>query len=336
MADILITGGCGYIGSHTAVEFINSGMDIVIVDNFSNSDRSVLGRLQQITGKRIRFYECDAADPQAMEKVFSENRISAVIHFAGFKAVGESVKKPLAYYRNNIDSTLTLLELMKKHNCYNFIFSSSATVYGESKDMKPFTENDEAGKCSNPYGRTKYMIEEILRDAANADDNLSVVLLRYFNPIGAHESGLIGENPVGIPNNLMPFITQVAVGKLPKLRVFGNDYPTPDGSCIRDYIHVADLAAGHMSALLYAENHTGCEVFNLGTGKGTSVLEMVETFRRVNDVELPYEIADRREGDVPYCVADPTKANKVLLWECKKTLDDMCRDSWRWQKNCIA
>lgn len=331
MGDVLLTGGAGFIGSHTAVELLASGENVIVLDDLSNSKESVVERIERIAGKRVRFYKADAADKAAMTRVFDENEISAVIHFAGLKAVGESVQKPVAYYRNNLDTTLTLLEVMKEHGVHRLIFSSSATVYGTSEDV-PFKESAPTGSCTNPYGWTKYMIEQILRDAAKADDELSVVLLRYFNPIGAHESGRMGENPNGIPNNLMPYITKVAAGQLDHLTVFGNDYNTPDGTGVRDYIHVVDLAKGHVAACDYAAKHNGCEIINLGTGVGYSVLDIVNTFSRVNQVPVPYVIGPRRDGDVDACYADPTKAKELLGWTATKTLEDMCRDSWRWQK----
>ena len=330
---ILLTGATGYIGSHTAVELLNAGEEIVIVDDLSNSEESVIDRIQEITGKRPLFYRGNVADRAMMDKIFSENEISAVMHFAGFKAVGESVEKPLAYYRNNLDTTLTLLETMQRFSCSRFIFSSSATVYGMSEDV-PFRETAPAGGCTNPYGWTKYMIEQILTDTAKAIPEMSVVLLRYFNPIGAHESGLIGEKPNGIPNNLMPYITQVAVGKLDHLRVFGNDYPTPDGTGVRDYIHVVDLAKGHLAALRFTQTHSGTEIINLGTGVGYSVLDVIRAFEKANGVRIPYEIAPRRGGDIAVCYADPTKAHQLLGWKAEKSLEDMCADSWRWQQYC--
>ena len=328
---ILLTGGTGFIGSHTAVEVIQSGYEVIIADDLSNSDESVIDRIEQITSVRPVFYQIDVADRKAADKLFTEQDISAVIHFAGFKAVGESVAKPLDYYRNNLDTTLTLLEAMKRHDVRNFIFSSSATVYS-LVDEVPFTEESGPLGCTNPYGWTKYMIEQILRDTCVADPEMSVVLLRYFNPIGAHESGLIGEKPNGIPNNLMPYITQVAEGILPKLNVFGNDYPTHDGTGVRDFIHVVDLAKGHVAALDYSLNHKGCEAFNLGTGHGYSVLDLVKTFERVNGISVPYEITDRRAGDIAICYADAGKAKAMLGWEAERGLEDMCRDSWNWQR----
>lgn len=331
MSDILLTGAAGYIGSHTAVELLGAGYDVVIADNLSNSDAGVIDRIAEITGKAPAFYPIDVADKPALRALFAERDIAAVIHFAGFKAVGESVQKPVAYYRNNLDSTLTLLEVMQEFSCKRLIFSSSATVYGEHNEV-PFTEDMPAGGCTNPYGWTKYMIEQVLTDAAKADGTLSVVLLRYFNPIGAHESGLIGERPNGIPNNLMPYITQTAMGIREKLSIFGNDYPTPDGTGVRDYIHVVDLAKGHLAALRYSETHTGTEIFNLGTGHGYSVLEVVETFERVNHVPVPHVFAPRRAGDIATCYADAGKAKRLLAWQAEKTLADMCRDSWRFQQ----
>ena len=330
--NILLTGGAGYIGSHTAVELIESGYNVIIADDLSNSDSSVIDKIGQITGKRPLFYEGDVADHAFLEKVFCDNDIDAVIHFAGFKAVGESVEKPIEYYRNNLDTTLTLLEVMRKHGCKDLIFSSSATVYSQVEEM-PLTEESGPLCCSNPYGWTKYMIEQILKDVCVADQEMSVVLLRYFNPIGAHESGLIGEKPNGIPNNLMPYITQVAEGIRPKLNVFGNDYHTPDGTGVRDYIHVVDLARGHVAAVGYVAEHDGCEVFNLGTGHGYSVLELVKTFEKVNGVAVPYEIIGRRAGDIATCYADASKAERLLGWKAELGIEDMCKDAWRWQRN---
>ena len=329
---VLLSGGAGYIGSHTAIELRSAGHDVVIVDNFSNSKPEVLRRLEKITGASFAFHSADVCDKAAMDKIFAEEKPEAIIHFAGYKAVGESVEKPLEYYRNNLDSTLTLLELMRKYGVHNIVFSSSATVYG-APDSVPINESAAVGRCTNPYGWTKYMIEIILKDACRADPQLSAVLLRYFNPIGAHESGLIGEDPQGIPNNLMPYITQVASGRLEKLHIFGNDYDTPDGTGVRDYIHVVDLARGHVCAIKYAAENKGADVINLGTGKGYSVLEMVKTFSEVSGVNIPYEINARRPGDIAECYADPTKAKEKLGWVAEKNLRDMCRDSWRWQKN---
>ncbi len=329
---ILLTGGVGFIGSHTAVELMNQGIDVVIADNLSNSEASAIDGIEQITGRRPVFYPIDVADPELLDDLFCEQSIDGVIHFAGYKSVGESVAKPLQYYRNNLDTTLTLLETMQKHKVKTLIFSSSATVYSACEQV-PFTEESQPLGCSNPYGWTKYMIEQILKDLCVSDADLSVVLLRYFNPVGAHASGLIGEKPSGIPNNLMPYITQVASGILPKLHVFGDDYPTPDGTGIRDYIHVVDLAKGHVAALAYADRHQGCEVFNLGTGKGYSVLDVVRAFEQANDLSIPYEIAPRRAGDIAVCYANTQKAEAVLGWKAEKSLAEMCRDSWRWQKS---
>ncbi|WP_407385978.1 UDP-glucose 4-epimerase GalE [Ruminococcus sp.] len=328
---VLLTGGAGYIGSHTAVEMIEAGYEVVIADNFDNSSPKVLDRIETITGVRPVLYELDVADNAAVEAMFAKENFDAVVHFAGLKAVGESCAIPVRYYRNNIDTTLTLLEVMKEHGVHNIVFSSSATVYGIPEEV-PLREGMPTS-CTNPYGWTKYMNEQILTDAATADKELSVVLLRYFNPIGAHQSGLIGENPNGIPNNLMPYITQVAVGKLERLGVFGNDYPTPDGTGVRDYIHVVDLAQGHVKAIKYAAEHKGTEIFNLGTGTGYSVLDIVNAFMRVNDIEIPYDIKPRRPGDIAECYADPAKAKEGLGWTAKYGIDEMCRDSWNWQKN---
>ncbi len=328
---ILLTGGAGYIGSHTYIELVNAGHEPVIVDNFYNASKIVLKRLEAITGKTVKCYEADVCDAEALDKIFAENSFDAVIHFAGYKAVGESVAKPLEYYRNNLDSTLTLCECMKTHGVKRLVFSSSATVYGVT-DKMPLVETMPTG-CTNPYGWTKYMIEQILRDVAVANPDWSVALLRYFNPIGAHESGTIGEDPVGIPNNLMPYITQVASGIRSELRVFGNDYPTHDGTGVRDYIHVVDLAQGHVKACEYLMNSTGCEAYNLGTGTGYSVLDIVNTFEKVNKIKIPYVITDRRPGDIATCYADASRAKEKLNWQAKKTLEDMCRDSWRWQSS---
>ncbi|MCR5648545.1 MAG: UDP-glucose 4-epimerase GalE [Oscillospiraceae bacterium] len=330
---VLLTGGAGYIGSHTAVELINEGYDVVIADDLSNSEESVMERIGRITGKTPAFRRIDVADGAALKALFAEFEIDSVVHFAGFKAVGESVAEPLKYYRNNLDTTLTLLETMKRFGCRRVVFSSSATVYGEDNPL-PYVEEMPEGRCTNPYGWTKFMVERIMTDAASADPEMSVVLLRYFNPLGAHESGLIGEKPNGIPNNLMPYITQVAAGIREKLSIFGNDYDTVDGTGVRDYIHVVDLAKGHVKALEYAEKNTGTEIFNLGTGRGTSVLEIVNAFERVNGVKIPYEFAPRRAGDIASFYANPSKAERVLGWRAEKTIDDMCRDSWRWQKGC--
>ncbi|MBQ8859884.1 MAG: UDP-glucose 4-epimerase GalE [Ruminococcus sp.] len=329
---VLLTGGAGYIGSHTCVELLNSGYDVVIADNFDNSSEKVLDRIEKITGKTVTVYKIDVAEKEALRKVFSQCNIDAVIHFAGYKAVGESVEKPLMYYRNNLDTTLTLLEVMAEFGVKKIVFSSSATVYGVPK-VVPLKEGMPTS-CTNPYGWTKLFNEQVLTDATVADKDLSVVLLRYFNPIGAHESGLIGESPNGIPNNLMPYITQVAVGKRERLGVFGDDYDTHDGTGVRDYIHVVDLANGHLKALEYINaGHKGTEIFNLGTGIGYSVLDIVKAFSKANDLEIPYTIMDRRPGDVAIVTADPEKANKQLGWTAKFGLEEMCRDSWNWQKN---
>lgn len=328
---ILLTGGAGFIGSHTCVEIVEAGHDVVIADDLSNSKPAVLDRLKELTGKEIPFYHIDVADRQKVDEMFAKENFDAVIHFAGFKAVGESVAKPVMYYRNNIDTTLTLLETMAKYNVNNFVFSSSATVYGVPERV-PLVEGMKTG-CTNPYGWTKLMIEQILTDAAVANKELSVVLLRYFNPIGAHESGRIGEDPTGIPNNLLPYITQVAIGKLPQLGVFGNDYPTHDGTGVRDYIHVVDLAKGHVKAIEYAAEHKGTEIFNLGTGTGYSVLDIVKAFEKANNIEIPYVIKPRRDGDIAECYANPVKAKEKLGWQAEKSLEEMCRDSWRWQFN---
>lgn len=326
---ILLTGGAGYIGSHTAVALAAQGFEPVLLDDFSNSSEGIIKRLAKITGKDIRVFKGDAADGNLLDRIFKTCEIDAVIHFAGFKAVGESVKKPLMYYRNNIDTTLSVLEAMQRADVKKIVFSSSATVYGIPEKM-PCTEDMPTGAI-NPYGRTKLMIEQILEDAAAADPELSVMLLRYFNPVGAHESGLMGEDPRDIPNNLMPYISQVAVGRLECLSVFGNDYPTPDGTGVRDYIHVCDLAEGHVAALKYANTHKGALAVNLGTGKGTSVLELVSAFERASGKKIPYKICPRRPGDAAVCYADPKKARELFGWSAKKTVDDMCRDTWNWQ-----
>lgn len=323
---ILVTGGAGFIGSHTVVELLEKGENIVIVDNFVNSKPEVLEKIKKITEKDFKFYEVDLLDKENLEKVFIENKIEAVIHFAGLKAVGESVEKPIEYYHNNITGTLILLELMKKYNCKKIIFSSSATVYGTPKTV-PIKE-DFPLSTTNPYGSTKLMIEQILKDVCIADKEFCAILLRYFNPIGAHKSGLLGESPNGIPNNLMPYINQVALGKLDHLNVFGNDYPTVDGTGVRDYIHVVDLAKGHVKALKKAREITGAEAYNLGTGKGYSVLEIVKAFEDANNIKIKYEITARRAGDIAECYADPSKAKQELDWEATKNLEEMCKDSW--------
>ncbi|MBP3379863.1 MAG: UDP-glucose 4-epimerase GalE [Ruminococcus sp.] len=332
MAVILLAGGAGYIGSHTAVELLNVGHDVVIADNFCNSSPEAVKRVEQITGKNVKLYEVDITDREKLAVVFEENKIDAVIHFAGLKAVGESVQKPLVYYRNNIDTTLSLMENMNKYGVKNIIFSSSATVYGEENPV-PYLETMKRGVCTNPYGWTKAMMEQILEDAAVADKELSVILLRYFNPIGAHESGLIGEDPRGIPNNLMPYVSQVAVGKRECLTIFGNDYPTADGTCTRDYIHVTDLAIGHVKAVDYILNNRCVEIFNLGTGTPYSVTEIVDTFEKVNNIKVNHVYGDRRPGDLAECYANADKAWQVLGWKTERSLADMCRDSWNWQKN---
>ncbi len=324
---ILLTGGAGYIASHTCIELVKANHEPVIVDNFYNSQKEAIKRVESIVGKSIAYYEADVCDKEAMRSIFEENKFDAIIHFAGYKAVGESVTKPLAYYRNNIDSTLTICELMNEYNVKKIVFSSSATVYGLA-EVVPLKEGMPTG-CTNPYGWTKYMIEQILSDFAAANKDVSVVLLRYFNPIGAHESGMIGEDPVGIPNNLMPYICQVAVGKLQKLSIFGDDYPTPDGTGVRDYIHVVDLACGHVAACEY--DHKGTEIINLGTGIGYSVLDMVKAFEKANNIKIPYQIAPRRSGDIATCYADASKAKELLNWEAKYDLITMCKDAWNWQ-----
>ena len=329
--NVLVTGGAGYIGSHTCVKLLENGQGVVVIDNLCNASAESLNRVQKITGKTLKFYQGDVRDSALLRRIFEENAIDCVIHFAGLKAVGESVEKPLEYYDNNLNSTLVLTAVMQEVGVKKIIFSSSATVYSAGNEM-PLTETSKTGGCTNPYGWTKYMSEQILSDIAKADESWSVVLLRYFNPIGAHESGIIGEDPKGIPNNLMPFITQVAVGRRECLSVFGDDYDTPDGSGVRDYLHVCDLAAGHVAALEFAKNNTGCEAFNLGTGSGVSVLQMVKAFEETNGVAIPYVIAPRRSGDVTTLYADASKAEKLLGWKAEKTLAEMCADSWRWQK----
>ena len=328
--NILVTGGAGYIGSHTCIELMANGYDVIVVDNLCNSNPKSLDRVEQLAGKKPKFYEGDVRDEALMRKIFAENEISAVIHFAGLKAVGESVAQPWRYYDNNLNSTLVLTKAMEEAGCKRIIFSSSATVYSGDNEM-PLRETSRTGNCTNPYGWTKYMTEQILSGMAHADKEWSIVLLRYFNPVGAHASGLIGEDPRGIPNNLMPFISQVAVGRREKLSVFGNDYDTHDGTGVRDYIHVVDLAKGHVAAVKYAVENLGCEVFNLGTGIGYSVLDMVKAFEEANGVKVPYQIVDRRPGDLATCYADPTKSLEKLGWKAEKTLVDMCRDSWNWQ-----
>lgn len=326
---VLVTGGAGYIGSHTCVEMLDAGYDVVVVDNLDNSSKESLNRVEKITGKKVKFYENDVRDKQGLRKIFSENKIEAVIHFAGLKAVGESVKKPMMYYSNNIDSTLVLIDVMNEFGVKKIVFSSSATVYGVAKEM-PLKEGMPTGAI-NPYGRTKLFIEEILRDLYVSDNEWSIALLRYFNPIGAHKSGIIGEDPKGIPNNLMPYIAQVAVGKLEKLHVFGNDYKTVDGTGVRDYIHVVDLAKGHVKAVGYVLENKGCEEINLGTGNGTSVLELRDAFVKASGVDIPYVIDPRRPGDPDEVYADANKAKKLLGWTAELGVDEMCEDTWRWQ-----
>ena len=328
--NVLVTGGAGYIGSHTCLELLERGYGVVVIDNLCNSNPKSLDRVRNLTGKEIKFYEGDVRDEALLRKIFAENEIGCVIHFAGLKAVGESVAMPWTYYDNNLNSTLVLTKVMKEVGMKNIIFSSSATVYTADNEM-PLRENSRTGNCTNPYGWTKYMTEQILSGLATAEPEWSICLLRYFNPIGAHISGLIGEDPRGIPNNLMPYITQVAVGRRDHLSVFGNDYDTPDGTGVRDYIHVVDLAKGHVAAVEYVTANHGCEVFNLGTGTGYSVLDMVNAFVEVNQVAVPYEIVARRPGDIATCYADPAKSAEKLGWKAEKSLQDMCRDSWNWQ-----
>lgn len=330
---ILVTGGAGYIGSHTVLELLNAGYDVVVVDNLCNSSSESLVRVEELTGRHPEFVRADLRDRDAMNRVFTEHHIDAVVHFAGLKAVGESVYKPLEYYGNNIGATLTLCDVMREHGCKNIVFSSSATVYG-MPEFVPITEECPVGAVTNPYGRTKVMLEQILTDLHVSDKDWNVMLLRYFNPIGAHESGRIGENPRGIPNNLLPYITQVAVGKLITLGVFGNDYDTPDGTCIRDYIHVMDLANGHVKALdTMLHSASKVRIYNLGTGHGYSVLDVINAFEKANDLKIPYVFKDRRAGDVPQCYADPSKAERELGWKAQRDLETMCRDAWNWQKN---
>ena len=330
MSTVLVTGGAGFIGSHTSVELLNAGYDIIILDNFVNSKPESLKRIKELTGKDFKFYQADIRDEEAMTKVFAENKIDAVIHFAGLKSVPQSVKEPLNYYDNNIAGTVCLCRVMDKAGCKKLVFSSSATVYG-SKNPSPLREDMPTGGTTNPYGTTKYFIEQILQDLCISDSEWGVSILRYFNPIGAHKSGRIGEDPNGIPGNLMPYITQVAIGNLECLNVCGNDYPTPDGTGVRDYIHVVDLAIGHIKALDRLLKVKGCEVYNLGTGKGYSVLDVVKAFEKASGIKINYRIAPRRAGDVACCYADATKAKEVLGWQAQYDIDDMCADSWRWQ-----
>lgn len=328
--NVLVTGGAGYIGSHTCVELLEAGHQVIVLDNLYNASEEALNRVREITGKPVKFYKGDIADAPLLEKIFEEDKPDVCIHFAGLKAVGESVEKPLEYYQNNIAGTLNLLLVMRKYNMKNMIFSSSATVYGDPAFV-PITEECPKGQCTNPYGWTKSMMEQIMTDVQKANPDMNVILLRYFNPVGAHESGRIGEDPKGIPNNLMPYISQVAVGKLEKLGVFGDDYDTPDGTGVRDYIHVVDLAKGHVKAIDYIFSNPGLDVINLGTGVGYSVLDMVKAFGKACGKEIPYEIKPRRAGDIAMCYADPAKAAKVLGWKAEKGLDEMCADTWRWQ-----
>jgi UDP-glucose 4-epimerase len=327
---ILVTGGCGYIGSHTCLALLRAGEEVAALDNYSNSKPEALVRVQKLANRPFPFEEADLRDETALRRVFEQHQIHAVIHFAGLKAVGESVQKPLEYYDNNVAGTVTLCRVMRDFGCKRMVFSSSATVYG-SGNPSPLTEDMPTGQVTNPYGRTKYMLEEILKDICAADPEFSAVLLRYFNPVGADESGQIGEDPRDIPNNLMPYISQVAVGRLSRLAVFGNDYDTPDGTGIRDYIHVSDLASGHVKAVEYANRQTGARIINLGTGRGTSVLELVAAFERANGVKVPYAISPRRPGDVDVCYANADKARRILGWTAQMSVDDMCRDSWHWQ-----
>lgn len=329
---ILVTGGAGYIGSHTCITLLEQGHQVVIVDNLCNSKRVAVDRIEELSGQKVSFYEYNVCDREAMRRVFQQEQIDAVIHFAGLKAVGESVSQPLRYYENNLTSTLTLLNVMEEFHVKNLVFSSSATVYGDPASV-PITEEFPTGATTNPYGTTKVMIERILTDYAHTNKDFNVILLRYFNPVGAHESGRLGEDPSGIPNNLTPYITQVAVGKRDRVHVFGNDYPTPDGTGVRDYIHVVDLAEGHAAAIkLFETGNCGLRVYNLGTGKGISVLEMINAFSKAVGREIPYVIEARRPGDIPTCYADCSKAKRELHWEAKKTLEDMCEDAWRWQR----
>ena len=332
MSSILVTGGAGYIGSHTCVELLEAGYEVVVVDNLCNSSEESLNRIEKITGKSVKFYKADIADKEAMKKIFEENEISQVIHFAGLKAVGESVQKPLEYYQNNITGTLNMCEVMRKYGVKNIIFSSSATVYGDPETV-PITEQCPKGQCTNPYGWTKSMLEQILMDIQKADNEWNVILLRYFNPIGAHKSGMIGEDPNGIPNNLMPYVMKVAIGELPHVNVFGDDYDTPDGTGVRDYIHVVDLAIGHVKAVKKIEENPGVKIYNLGTGIGYSVLDVINNVSKAVGRDIPYVIAERRAGDIAQCYADATLAKEELGWEAENGIKEMCEDSWNWQKN---
>ena len=329
---ILVTGGAGYIGSHTCLELLNAGYDVTVADDLSNSSETALLRVQELAGRTLDFYRINVCDKAALGQLFGEKPIDCVIHFAGYKAVGESVAKPLTYYANNLGSTVALCETMLAHGVSKIVFSSSATVYAADNDI-PYTETGRTGDCSNPYGWTKFMCEQILRDTAKANAGFSAALLRYFNPVGAHESGCIGEDPAGVPNNLMPFIAQTAVGIRKELSVFGDDYDTPDGTGVRDYLHVCDLARGHVAAIDYLQKHEDVYAFNLGTGRGTSVLEMIRAFERASGVKIPYRIAERRPGDLAMYYADPSKSERELHWKAERSIEDMCRDAWRWQSN---
>lgn len=329
---ILVTGGAGYIGSHTVVELLNAGEEVVVLDNLCNSSPKSLERVEQITGKKVKFYEGDVLDRALLQTIFAENTIHSVIHFAGLKAVGESVQKPTEYYMTNVAGTVVLLQEMKKADVWNFVFSSSATVYGDPKVI-PITEDCEVGGTTNPYGTSKYMVEQILRDVVKAEPKFSMTILRYFNPVGAHKSGFIGEDPNGIPNNLLPYISQVAIGKLAELSVFGSDYETHDGTGVRDYIHVVDLANGHLKALMRHADDAGLHIYNLGTGHGYSVLDMVKAFEKANNIEIPYKLVDRRPGDIATCYSDPSLAAKELGWQAERGLEEMMQDTWNWQKN---
>ncbi|AEC16459.1 UDP-glucose 4-epimerase GalE [Gallibacterium anatis] len=329
---VLVTGGAGYIGSHTVVELLNANREVVVLDNLSNSSAKSLDRVKQITGKAVTFYQGDVLDRALLKRIFADHKIESVIHFAGLKAVGESVVKPIEYYRNNVEGSLTLLDEMRQAGVFNFVFSSSATVYGDP-EIIPITEQCKVGGTTNPYGTSKFMVERIIMDVVKAIPQFSMTILRYFNPVGAHESGLIGEDPNGIPNNLLPYISQVAIGKLQQLSVFGSDYPTHDGTGVRDYIHVVDLAIGHLKALDRHENDAGLHIYNLGTGTGYSVLDMVHAFEKVNNIKIPYRLTERRAGDIAVCYSDPSLALKELGWKTDRDLEQMMRDTWNWQKN---
>ncbi|MEH8093532.1 UDP-glucose 4-epimerase GalE [Gallibacterium anatis] len=329
---VLVTGGAGYIGSHTVVELLNANREVVVLDNLSNSSAKSLDRVKQITGKAVTFYQGDVLDRALLKRIFADHKIESVIHFAGLKAVGESVVKPIEYYRNNVEGSLTLLDEMRQAGVFNFVFSSSATVYGDP-EIIPITEQCKVGGTTNPYGTSKFMVERIIMDVVKAIPQFSMTILRYFNPVGAHESGLIGEDPNGIPNNLLPYISQVAIGKLQQLSVFGSDYPTHDGTGVRDYIHVVDLAIGHLKALNRHENDAGLHIYNLGTGTGYSVLDMVHAFEKVNNIKIPYRLTERRAGDIAVCYSDPSLALKELGWKTDRDLEQMMRDTWNWQKN---